>query len=627
MRFGSSLGSDLCSCCAPSRADLAMGFEWRAAGTSFNVLWLLKYMSGGLPPPDAEGSKSFLQVSDIGVKRIADAKGGLGIPNSFLYWHWSMVVVFLAAFSGVFCLTTPSASLGEFPWPAGAAMWVVLVQKLMIFWYGWEALGLGVLHGPLHAKMAPPFADWWYRWTPGTIKYNAPFMPCLTSTRNYLDVLVEGVLTYAFIAGCLCSEMPSESCWMVPLTSCAVYEFVFDYGQHMHTYGTQNLHTFVCMCFSLEQGQVVGIQLFVTWFYLCSGWCKLGPWFKHLNTANLMSAKYMVGKPWSQRYRKLMFTGHDSDDYHLTRFAAVFGYVCAVLEVLGPLLCLSTDPHVVVLGIVILACMHLYIISTLIVDVFTWNFVDMIWYVILFGLYRTGFDWNALPRMHPLLAAWLGVHVLYAIYGNLVPNHVPYVVAHRHAAGNFSQGVLCVKKTAAAKLAKLRAHAGLPSQQPGWAGEWLAFHAVWAYFWLWNLPSKMLAPLVVDILGSGAPADGMFHSSGEYLLLHSVLFFDALIAHVRFDGLSSVNLVGEVGRVCGFEEGECVLAWVGAFPSFPASLLTAPKASWKIVDSKAGTVKEGVVSVAALEDPEYKKPSDCSKLLATVQGDGYKPLA
>ena len=55
---------------------------------------------------------------------------------------------------------------------------------------------------------------------------------------------------------------------------------------------------------------------------------------------------------------------------------------------------------------------------------------------------------------------------------------MPYVVSHRHAAGNWAQGVLVIKKSAAAKLANLKAHAGLPGQQPGWAGEWFAFHMV-----------------------------------------------------------------------------------------------------------------------------------------------------
>merc|ERR1740121_454035 len=79
--------------------------------------------------------------------------------------------------------------------------WQTFAQKLMIFWYMWEALGFGVIHGPMHAKFKPPFQDWWYRWTPGTLKYKAPFLPNINlfNRRNLLDVLVENVITYGLI--------------------------------------------------------------------------------------------------------------------------------------------------------------------------------------------------------------------------------------------------------------------------------------------------------------------------------------------------------------------------------------------------------------------------------------------
>mmetsp|Transcript_113259 Transcript_113259/g.283675 ORF Transcript_113259/g.283675 Transcript_113259/m.283675 type:complete len:592 (-) Transcript_113259:83-1858(-) len=589
-----------------------MGFKWSEVGTSFNVLWLYKYMAGGLPPPDEADVKgrSFAEITDVSVRRVHDANGGLGIPYSFLMWHWGMVLAFLLSFSAMFSLTTPIDS-EEFPW-------LTLVQKLVIYWHLWESLGLGVIHGPLHAKMAPPFTDWWYRWTPGTLKYNAPFMPCLSSTRNVVDVLVEGVLSYLFAARCLCAAEVTPDL-VRPLYACQFYEFVFDYGQHMHCYGTQNLHMLISMCFEVGQGQVVGIQLFLTWFYVCSGWCKIGPWFKYLNVSNLMCAKYMVGTPWAQWYRRLMFRAHDapSPDYHLTLAASVISGIMAILEVLGPLLCLSTNFYVVWLGITLLICMHFYIISTLVIDVFVWNFADAIWYTVLFGILRTGFDWDALPSMHPAMMFMLSLHVAYSAYGHFVPSHVPYVVAHRHAAGNFSQGVLLIKKEAAGKLGALKAHAGLPKPQPGWQGEWFGFYALWAYLWNWNLPNKMLLPLVIDTLGG--------RSHEDFVIMHSVLFYDALIAHVRFDGLSSLKLTKELGRVCGFEEGECTLAWVGAFQSFPVWLFTSPTARWKVLDSKSGLVKEGIYDVKSLEDPKYCKPSDCVPLLLKLQEDGYKP--
>ena len=44
-----------------------------------------------------------------------------------------------------------------------------------------------------------------------------------------------------------------------------IYEFLFDYGQHMHTYGTQTMYCFLFMCFPVNQGQIVALQLFMTW--------------------------------------------------------------------------------------------------------------------------------------------------------------------------------------------------------------------------------------------------------------------------------------------------------------------------------------------------------------------------
>ena len=72
------------------------------------------------------------------------------------------------------------------------------------------------------------------------------------------------------------------------------------------------------------------------------------------------------------------------------------------------MLVLSNNDSVVTFGIIFICCMHLYIISTLIVDagassqtlcrlvrskkghksqVFTWNFVDALLYIFLFGCY------------------------------------------------------------------------------------------------------------------------------------------------------------------------------------------------------------------------------------------------
>lgn len=319
----------------------------------------------------------------------------------------------------------------------------------------------------------------------------------------------------------------------------------------------------------------------------------------------------MTGTPWAHGFRKAMFKDYENGDYHLTSMANFFSIVAAIGEMAGPMLCLCNNFYLVWLGIFFIVCMHLYIISSLIIDVFPWNCADAIWYVVLFGILNTGTDWASLPNLNPLMVAWLLAHMLYSAYGNLVPNNVPYVVAHRHAAGNFTMGILLVKRSAAAKLANCKVHAGAPQQGPGWEGAWFGFYAAWAYFWCWNLPAKFLLPLVLDTMGN--------QSHEDYLMVVTNLLFESVCAHLRFDALSSLQLVPELGKVCGFEEGEAVMCWVGAFQSWPVPMLTTPKASWKVVDSKTGLVKEGVFDVKSLEDIEYKKPSDCVKIMHKFQ--------
>eukprot|EP00929_Paragymnodinium_shiwhaense_P055302 TRINITY_DN27717_c0_g1_i1.p1 TRINITY_DN27717_c0_g1~~TRINITY_DN27717_c0_g1_i1.p1 ORF type:complete len:583 (-),score=94.31 TRINITY_DN27717_c0_g1_i1:71-1819(-) len=501
--------------------------------------------------------------------------------------------------------------------------WLTLVHKSLIFFSVWESLGLGVLHGPLHGKMAPPFQDWWYRLTPGTLKYNAPFMRWagLSGRRGVLDVLVEGVLYYIFALRALSAPHVSPEL-MFPLMSCCLYEFVFDFGQHLSTYGTQNLHLFMCCCFPVGSGQVAGMQLFLNWFYFVSGFCKLGPTFPYLFTSNLMTCKYMVDKPWSAWFRRTFFKAYKDEDYGLTGIAIGVATLAALIEMTVPLLTWLNDPIPVYFSIVVFVCMHIFIISTLVVDVYSWNFSDAIWYVVLYGVIGTGVDWHDAARMSPWLAGWLVLHGAYVVYGNLFPDQVPYVVAHRHAAGNWSQGVLVVKKSAAQKLGKLKAHAGMPGLQPGWAGEWFGFQAFWSYTWNWNVPSKMLVPLVLDAMGKDGPTDGQFHSTGEYVLLHSVLFLDALLGNVRFDGLSSLDTLPEIAKVCGFEESECRLCWAGPFASFFLWMCSTPKATWKIVDAATGVIKEGKYTIADVTDPHWRKPSDVgrTRLLPLVAG-------
>ena len=180
-------------------------------GTKFDISSVFAVTLGARFPPD-EGlvkGKDLLLRTDVGVAHILDPNVGLGINYAILGWHWGMVLVFLVVYLGIMALTTPMHSIP----------WLTLVQKLLVFWNMWEALGFGVISGPMHAKVNPPFQDWWYRWTVGSMKYNAPFLPCLPNRRNYLDVFVEGILMYALTIRVLISPEVTPSL-MWPLTGC-----------------------------------------------------------------------------------------------------------------------------------------------------------------------------------------------------------------------------------------------------------------------------------------------------------------------------------------------------------------------------------------------------------------------
>lgn len=520
------------------------------------------------------------------MHRTHDPQGGPGIAWAVWLWHWGLVLVFLGTFFGAF-----------------APRWDMdMVQKLMIFHYVWEALGLGALHGPLHGKLSPPFISWWYRLTPGTLKYNHPWLSrFLPSTRSYLDVLVESLLTLVFAGRCLMA--PSVTPDLVfPLAMCALYEFIFDFGQHMHTYGTQHLHCFVCMCFTVEQGQAVGMQIFLTGFYVFAGWGKVGPWFKYMNTEFLLGAKFNVGTPWAAGLRRLLLRTGDSRPSTAAEWAAL---VCAGLETLGPVLCLSNRPALVYVGIGIVVLMHVYIVLAANFDVYAWNVADSIWYTLLFGVLHVGFDWEGLTSMHPALALWLIAHFAFAAFGHIYPDHVPYVVSHRHAAGNFSQGVLIIKASAAHKLRRLTAHGDMPSKQ-GWVSEWFSFYGFLSSMWAANLPNKLLTPLLLEILVDRSP--------DEVLLLHASWFFSDITGGLRADALHTLQLLEPVSKICGFEPGECMLVWVGSFPSFP---VCRPAVSWRVLDG-GRMLKQGKCDCAALEAVDVRMPSQCTKLLSLL---------
>ena len=113
---------------------------WRNLGTQFDISSIYAVSRGARFPPDEATvkGKDLLLKTDVGAAHILDANVGLGINYAVMAWHWAMVLVFMVIYFGIAALTTPMHE---------GIPWLTLVQKLLVFWNMWEALGLGVLSG------------------------------------------------------------------------------------------------------------------------------------------------------------------------------------------------------------------------------------------------------------------------------------------------------------------------------------------------------------------------------------------------------------------------------------------------------------------------------------------------
>ena len=89
-----------------------------------------------------------------------------------------------------------------------------------------------------------------------------------------------------------------------------------------------------------------------------------------------------------------------------------------------------------------------------------------------------------------------------------------------------------------------------------------------------------------------------------------VLYFDALVAHLRFDGLSNLKLVEELGRVCGFEEGEVRVVSVESQPLF------GPTMHWRVYDGAKGKIAEGKTKMADYTEHQPYPTGDVAAALS-----------
>lgn len=106
------------------------------------------------------------------------------------------------------------------------------------------------------------------------------------------------------------------------------------------------------------------MQLFLTWFYVCSGLVQDQAVVQVLQRIELDDIEVHGGHPLGGVLPQGDVRGPRRGQarlQRLTNVASAFSAACALCEALGPLLGLSSRAHVVWLGIAFFICMHVFI--------------------------------------------------------------------------------------------------------------------------------------------------------------------------------------------------------------------------------------------------------------------------
>merc|ERR1712137_390854 len=206
----------------------------------------------------------------------------------------------------------------------------------------------------------------------------------------------------------------------------------------------------------------------------------------------------------------------------------------------------------------------------------------------LFLYANFGFDHRGARTMHRGLAAYLAGEVALCWYGQFFPDQVGYYFSHRYWAGNWVQTFFYVKRTAAAKLARVRTCSTYPQ-------IWRPLEPLagpsgtvnFAYLWLANLNMKAALGLIeMGVRLAGGPGT----TQSDYFPIGLTQF----CAGEFRDALYALPLLPTMQEQIGFEAGECFMVRLGAFGMFQDT------ATWGIYDLKEGLLKSGLLRVSAL---------------------------
>jgi hypothetical protein len=441
-----------------------------------------------------------------------------------------------------------------------------------------DVLGFNSTSAALGFRLKYFFVTWYNLLRPGSL--TCPLLPGVRAVRSWWQsagfVLYVSLLVRALRADAI---TPVE---MAPIVGTLAVLTLFDFVTFQACRGEHQGYMLVCLLFpwnhALTGCQCVQLAL---WFF--AGLAKVGPWMKYVNAFMMPNGLVLrfTNAIGLLKYRQLFANPpHDMAPSRLLAHLATFGVLTELS--LSPLVFASPT-----LGVPLIICFHLYILSMLpFASVNEWN-VSCIYFTLFFFKEST-ISAAHVEALDPRLKAFLALVLLAVpIFGQLCPKHVPFLTAYRPYAGNWRFTWHIVSAKAKHKLNRLKTLEGpfLGDNARTVFGDNPHFCDQIEDYLTGNMVFfphfRPIVPIIEKL-----KADNGWTGHRDCLTFFQETFFNATHGWCLGTGYYARGAYFEaLTSTCGFEEKECYLA------AFEPQGLLDHTSEWSVVDVTRPDVK------------------------------------
>ncbi|MGO8770505.1 MAG: DUF3556 domain-containing protein [Mycobacterium sp.] len=560
----------------------------------------------GFTKPDlpAVDPETFLQTPLLERMRILAvdwAENGFGSPRMVHLIY----IVKLAVFFAIGGITVATATSGLPAFWHVSEWWnqPIVYQKVILWTVLLEAIGVAGSWGPLAGKVKPMTGGIYFWIRPGTIRLRPwRWVPYTDGDRRtWLDVvlylallasLAVALLLPGVHSNSLSKALPHNASGLVnPALLVAPMVLLVVIGLRDKTIflaarGEQYLPALFFFTVLPFVDMIIALKMLIVVVWIGAGFSKFGKHFSHVIAPMVSNSPFMPFK-WFRRAHYRHFP-KDLRPSHLARFMAHVSGTC--VEIVAPLvLFFSANKWLTLAAALLMVVFHLFIISTFPLAVpLEWNVVFAYTTVFLFLGFPAWNGYYITDMSSPWLAVALAAGLLFfPVFGNLRPDKVSFLPSLRQYAGNWASAVWSFAPGAEAKLDLVTRSARNQVDQfiafgyePQWAEIALQKSIAWRTM---HSQGRGLFSLLLTHLPD---VDTRTVREGEFVC-NSLIGFNFGDGH-----LHSEDLIRAVQREAGFEQGECVIAWV------ESEAVGSGVQHYKVIDAALGVIERGTWKVA-----------------------------